>query len=498
MKSLNLDKMYLTLTALFLFYYFMAFFLPLTHDDWDWYSQYGVQMWQEKYANLNGRYLGNILETVAVRLDWFRWISYALISMAMIYIIVRFTHNTKQPLYYLIAFILMVTIPSEIYKQTYGWFAGFYNYVPATLCVVFILWFIVTVLFERRGLTPVTNIVFYIICFIGQFFMENTTLFNSMILVLAIALNLLLYRQINPKFIVGLLLSVAGTLIMFLNPNYRKIFFEGSSYQNISSETGLVDKIFHTVTTTIPDWVFFNQIVILSLIITVVLVMLYRSTVLYSLPKMKIGLTVSGLLILPIYYFFIYKQFELQNFHSITIANLLNTVICIIFLGAMIYAIHLVIGQKEVRYTLYLLLASTLLVCAPLVIVSPLGPRNFYTVYVIYSIILLILLVQLNVMHALWRNMIVGIAIMFGVVYLSGFCYIHYQNETRIANLKQEVKEHPDKDFYTMEKLPFEHYLHHATPTSEKYQTLFNKYEGLPADTKVKYVPFGSEEKKSD
>ncbi|MGO1388272.1 MAG: hypothetical protein ACTHVV_11715, partial [Staphylococcus equorum] len=154
--------------------------------------------------------------------------------------------------------------------------------------------------------------------------------------------------------------------------------------------------------------------------------------------------------------------------------------------------------QKEVRYTLYLLLASTLLVCAPLVIVSPLGPRNFYTVYVIYSIILLILLVQLNVMHALWRNMIVGIAIMFGVVYLSGFYYIHYQNETRIANLKQEVKEHPDKDFYTMEKLPFEHYLHHATPTSEKYQTLFNKYEGLPADTKVKYVPFGSEEKKSD
>ncbi|MDN6630911.1 MAG: hypothetical protein L0K90_06590, partial [Staphylococcus equorum] len=318
--------------------------------------------------------------------------------------------------------------------------------------------------------------------------------FNSMILVLAIGLNLLLYRQINPEFIVGLLLSVAGTLIMFLNPNYRKIFFEGSSYQNISSETGLVDKIFHTVTTTIPDWVFFNQIVILSMIIAVVLIMLYRNTALHSLSKVKIGLTVSGLLILPMYYFFKYKQFALQNFHSMTIANLLNTLICIVFLSAMIYAIHIIIGQKEVRYTLYLLLASTLLVCAPLVIVSPLGPRNFYTVYVIYSIILLILLVQLNVIHTLWRNMVVGIAIMFGIIYLSGFCYIHYQNETRIANLKQEVKANPDKDFYTMEKLPFEHYLHHVTPTSDKYQTLFNKYEGLPADTKVKYVPFGSEE----
>lgn len=36
------------------------------------------------------------------------------------------------------------------------------------------------------------------------------------------------------------------------------------------------------------------------------------------------------------------------------------------------------------------------------------------------------------------------------------------------------------------------HYLYHATPTSEKYQALFNEYERLPKDTKVKCLPCGS------
>lgn len=483
------------MTALFLFYCLMAFFLPLTHDDWHWYSQYGIQMWQEKYKNLNGRYLGNILETIAVRLDWFRYLSYALISIAILMVITCFTREKKQPVHYLLAFIFMITIPSEIYKQTYGWFAGFYNYVPATFCVLFILWFIATVTFERTRLKPLTNIAFYCVCFIGQFFMENTTLFNSMMLILAIAIHLFLYRQWNPKYIVGLLLSVLGTVIMFLNPKYRKIFLEGSDYQQISSDTGMLDKIYKTMTTTIPEWVFFNQIIILSIIIIVISFMLYRSAMLYKTSKVKMYFSVGGLLLLPSYYFLIYKQFELQQFQSITIMNIINTIVCILFLSAFICAIHVVILKKEMRYTLYLLVVSTLLVCAPLVIVSPLGPRNFYTVYALYAIILFILLVQLNVIHTVWRKYVIIIAVIFSVIYLSSFCYIHYQNETRIAQLKQDVINEPHKDFYKMEKLPFEHYLHHATPTSDKYQTLFNEYEGLPEDTKVKYIPFGSEDK---
>lgn len=66
MRALHINKIHLILTGLFIFYILMAIFTPLTHDDWDWYSQYGIQMLQEHFANLNGRYLGNLFEIVAV------------------------------------------------------------------------------------------------------------------------------------------------------------------------------------------------------------------------------------------------------------------------------------------------------------------------------------------------------------------------------------------------------------------------------------------------
>ncbi|MEB8176612.1 hypothetical protein NGH63_08975 [Staphylococcus xylosus] len=156
---------------------------------------------------------------------------------------------------------------------------------------------------------------------------------------------------------------------------------------------------------------------------------------------------------------------------------------------------HIVVEPKEIKYTLYLLLATILLVCAPLVIVSPLGPRNFYTVYALFVIILLILFSQLNITGQLWKQIVGVLAIGCATLYLGTFFYINQKNETRITQLKEEIKAHPKKEYYTMEKLPFEHYLHHPTPTSTRYQSLFNQYEGIPKDTKIKYVPFGTKHK---
>lgn len=325
--------------------------------------------------------------------------------------------------------------------------------------------------------------------------MENTTLFNTMILILAIVLHVLLYRKLNPKLILGLAISSLGTILMFINPNYRKIFFEGNSYQKVSSDTGIIDKVTTTITTVLPDWVVFNQMTIILMIIGVAIALLFRNATLFTRPKWMQALVITGLLILPIYYFFIYEQFALQNFHILLIANLVNTFVCIWFLSAFILAIHIVVEPKEVKYTLYLLLAAVLLVCAPLVIVSPLGPRNFYTVSALFVIIFLMLFSQLNITGQLWKRIVGVIAIGSATFYLGTFSYINQKNETRITQLKEEIQAHPKKEFYTMEKLPFEHYLHHATPTSKRYQSLFNKYEGIPKDTKIKYVPFGSKHK---
>ncbi len=53
---------------------------------------------------------------------------------------------------------------------------------------------------------------------------------------------------------------------------------------------------------------------------------------------------------------------------------------------------------------------------------------------------------------------------------------------------------HPRQEVYTVESLPFEHYMHHPSPINKNYQEWFNNYEELPKMTKVKYIPFGSDD----
>lgn len=491
MQVLRNNSIVITLTLITIFYILMVLCLPLTHDDWEWYSKYGLQMLEERFANLNGRYLGNITEIMAVRYNFIRWFTYVMISMSLIIVMVRFVGLRVSSIYYVVAFILMLIIPSPIYKQTYGWFAGFYNYVPSTVCALFIIWYVTTLLFSSQRISPVHHVLFYVSCVMGQLFMENITLFHILFLTLAVMTNIILSHKINVKLVVGLVLSAIGTVVMFSNANYRKIFFEGSDYQNIPQEISFVETIYKTVTSVFTQWMFFNQIVIILIISVLAYVLLSKSTVFQSLKTFKQWLLYIGLAILPLYYFCIYRQFELVNYQTLHVVNIVNLLVCLSFMVSLVFTIHYTISIKETKITIYILMLTIALVSLPLVIVSPLGPRNFFTIYGIYGVIVLLLLQQLNVKCHIIRSLVMAMAVSLSVVYVSVFAYIHYYNTERVAQLKHDIIAHPKKHAYIMERLPFENYMQHSTPKSRKYQKYFNLYWQIPKDTRVKHVPFG-------
>lgn len=103
----------------------MGILLPLMHDDLQWFSNYNTDILKVGFASLNGRYIGNIFEIIAVHVSWLRWLSYGLISMGIIWMIMHITRCKAWTSYYLLAFSLMLILPSAIYADTYGWFAGF-------------------------------------------------------------------------------------------------------------------------------------------------------------------------------------------------------------------------------------------------------------------------------------------------------------------------------------------------------------------------------------
>ncbi len=69
--------------------------------------------------------ISGIFEIIAVHVSWLRWLSYGLISMGIIWMLLwHITRCKAWTSYYLLAFSLMLILPSAIYADTYGWFAG--------------------------------------------------------------------------------------------------------------------------------------------------------------------------------------------------------------------------------------------------------------------------------------------------------------------------------------------------------------------------------------
>lgn len=72
------------LIGIFVFYLIMSMLTPLIHDDLQWANPYGIKMLNEGFQSLNGRYLGNLLEIIAVRLPLFRYITYSVFALLII------------------------------------------------------------------------------------------------------------------------------------------------------------------------------------------------------------------------------------------------------------------------------------------------------------------------------------------------------------------------------------------------------------------------------
>ncbi|CDR25940.1 hypothetical protein [Staphylococcus schweitzeri] len=494
MKTIQLHKTTMILIAILLFYTFMGILLPLMHDDLQWFSNYNTDILKVGFASLNGRYIGNIFEIIAVHVSWLRWLSFGLISTGIIWMIMLITQCKDWASYYLLAFSLMLIMPSTIYADTYGWFAGFYNYATSTLISLYIIYYCINAIIYKRKQPVAITVLFYVLCFFGQLFMENVTLFNCLILILAFLYDFTANRMLNYKLLFSFMIATIGTIIMFSNPNYRKILFEGSEYQHVSNNQGIFSKFAEMISTSLPYGVIFSQIIILCMISAIIIYLLLRSERYLHLTLLKRRIIMIGFITLPVYYLLFYNQFLLNKNTDIGLVSFVNIIVCSYFLLSLFVGIYLCITDQKTQITLYILLISIFIAAMALVIVTPIEPGNFLVVYTLHAIILIILIKEFRKYKMISIKYIKGTAIALAMVYLSAFSYVHFEHEQRIQLLKQQIKDHPRQEVYTVESLPFEHYMHHPSPINKNYQEWFNNYEELPKMTKVKYIPFGSDE----
>jgi len=387
----NLNRQAVLYIALFVCTTLLAFLFPPSADDFSWATQHGLNLFKRGFADYNGRYFGNFFAFFLTRIPLILPFIKAATLTLVLFIINRITANKSLFLSIITAVLLL--IPTSLFIQGYVWTAGFSNYYLSALTIASSLYVLIFVKPDKT-LHKILRILFLAVTGVaGQLYMETYTLFAVVVSVCTLIVFSKKKRRIDIAATIYSLACIAGTIIMFSNGVYKKILRKESTYQSIQTDS---DSLFGTVITAIKNLfgeVSFNFVkscapAIILLIIVVFL--LYKQNKPESKRSRMVIKVVFSLCVPPLIAFCV----ALAIIKDITRVWYWIGVALLIFVVAVILTLLLCAKQCAGRFVLYIMLL--LLLCGPLSLVFPLGPRCYVGAYFIVIIMIHGLFAQLK------------------------------------------------------------------------------------------------------
>lgn len=354
----------------------LFYLAPLTHDDWYYEGGYSLSAllttrsigW---YQTLNGRILGNALEGFTATHKLLR----ALIQALFVFGIWRTAASLlKLPTAgELLLMAGIVLLPSGLYAQTYGWGAGFFNYVPEMLLLLVCAWLIYRWQSGACRNKALSGMAALLCALCAQLHAENFTVISMMLgaglIVLTIAPVL---RQNRAALLSGIGFLLGGA-IMFASPAYHQ------GYYTVS--TNLMERILENYQTV--SFYTLGYHVIASLLLTVSAVfLLWNREIKWS---RSVKYAVTAVLVLLQLYFIGYHQIlgDQLMVHSQEITDGLDFLANVVYV-LLIFACTMKLPVSIERKCLTLIpLVLAVFYAGPLLVVSPIGPRCFYSTWIL-------------------------------------------------------------------------------------------------------------------
>lgn len=243
----------LTLTYVFIFVIFglLGYWNPLVGDDLNWWSSWGTNyFFSGTFLTYDGRYLGDLLVILMTHFKIISFLIYGMSAVAISYLIMKIAQslfNNYHPiLTLLLTAIILLSPPKDIYRQIWGWHAGFANYVPS---VIFPLFFIYIISKYYNNFAATINIskfsksLLLITAILSQFLAEHITLLNCCN---DLIILLFLRRHFSSDFFHKYfrwqrLGHLVGAILMFINGAYLKILWQGhDSYRSLDSHQAML------------------------------------------------------------------------------------------------------------------------------------------------------------------------------------------------------------------------------------------------------------------
>lgn len=230
------------LLAALAFSLFLAASVPYSAtDDWQWGMEEGVRWWLS--GSLNGRYGGNFFAVIMCRSQVVKTLVMGLTIFALPLLMALLAAKGKRrkviPLF-VAGWAGLLLMPAAMWQETYGWVAGFGNYVIPT--ALFFAWLLL-VRRAAEGESGKLALVLLPLTFLMGLFVENlTALFVGCSLVLA--LYALWDKKVRWAYWSCLVGGVLAAALMFLNGMFTQLADTGTALNGLreltfSKEEGL-------------------------------------------------------------------------------------------------------------------------------------------------------------------------------------------------------------------------------------------------------------------
>ena len=498
-KKNKIHNIHIVYFVVLLFYVWMAFQIPYTHDDWDWGLDIGMH--QFLHATVNSRYLGNFFEVVMTRSEFLKTVIMGSIYFFIPYIMMHLIAKDqkvcapyKKMLILLVCNCLLITMNQYMWRTVYGWVAGFANFA---ISVVFLLPWVreIFCVLDKEPLNGDESIIkiilHFLIAFFCQLFLENIAIYCTL---LAFVLNAIYYKKTKqvPKRIIFMLLgAVVGLIVMFSSGIYTALFTTGTavgSYRQIPllGSESVIDVLYALIV----------QICVLagrlytestSLSVSMLSLMIFwikADACKVNKKRKKLFIAINSILILALAICFIFDNFCDVPRKFASIFDFFISAVYFVILAVEIF----ICFKQETRAKLLGLWVSAPMLIMPLVFTTESGHRLFFTanIFIILSVVLLFTKLMGFVSNSMWKQTGIIVAcitlvlfVFYGKIYSDiGACKRERENVIRqaIETRQEEV---------VLPAFPHSEYLHHPNPNQEYRIAFFKEFYGIPENMNI-------------
>ena len=478
----------------FAFLLWFAYQVPFGLDGWRWSMPDRWDMLSTWFSGYNGRYLGNISILFMTRSTIFKVLNMGVMTFLMVYVAhmlfikAPFSDRKVSSLAIFIwCSLLLFAVPSELFRQTYGFPASFANYVNP---MVFILMFygMVQKIFQKGDVRfPLWQTLLMIpLGFVSSFFSEHDTIFCIMMAVVVIAYVIITKRKVYAATILYLLSSCIGAFLMFANAAYQGDNISG--YKSISFS---VIKLARKYVLEMSDPLFFNNLLLNLLFAATCLILIakfrpvdQKKSFFYS----KAMTTVLNVILISFSFYQIvinlYPKFNLFNHKNHT--ALFNAVFSIVFMLCVFICMLLYVRPFGRKMRMLSFALGAIASATPLLVAEPIGPRCFFTSYVLLALAGIDLILYVTVEY--FPNMSLTKYVLPAFVMALGFYSIifwqigSFERKQQVT-LHQEV-ENGAKEIY-VKQCPYIEYICAAKPPQKYWKDAYLYFYDFPPDTVV-------------